>query len=63
MKKNKKKNNENKSSQNIKKEILSKVNIFFKTYKKNLENKDFLLVYNNKKDLISVRFLKKIFFT
>ena len=62
MKKNKKKNNENKSSQNIKKEILSKVNIFFKTYKKNLENKDFLLVYNNKKDLISVRFLKKNFF-
>ena len=64
MGKNKKKNNGNKNSQNIKKEILSKVNKFFKVYKENLENKDFLLIYNNtdKQSLISVRFLKKNFF-
>lgn len=47
MKKNKKKNNENKNSQNMKKEILSKINNFFKEYKRNLENKDFLIIYQN----------------
>ena len=56
MKKSKKKNNENKNSQNMKKEILSKINNFFKEYKRNLENKDFLIIYQNNEEQ------KKIFF-
>ena len=63
MKKSKKKNNENKNSQNVKKEILSKINNFFKEYKRNLENKDFLIMYQNNEEQkkIFLRFLKENF--
>lgn len=49
---------------NTKKEILSEINNFFKIYKENLENKDFLIIYNfnNKQNKISLRFSKENFF-
>lgn len=47
-----------------KKKILSKINKFFKEYRENLENKDFLLIYvdSSNYENISLRFLKKNFF-
>ena len=62
-KENLKKNN-NKNSQKIKKEVLSRINSFFKEYRENLENKDFLLIYKNddREKEIFIRFLKKNFF-
>ena len=55
--------NKRKNSQNFKKEILSKINKFFKEYKENLENRDFLIIYKNngKKDEIFLRFLRENF--
>ncbi len=61
-KENLKKNNK-KNSQKIKKEVLSGINSFFKEYRENLENRDFLLICKNDdiQKEIFVRFLKKNF--
>lgn len=47
----------------INKEVLSKINTFFKEYRENLENRDFLIIYQNKgkQNKIFLRFLKENF--